>query len=110
MKSKEQSARDFCNIKHDLMIDDEERYYKDFQKYDGFKAGFDESNRWVLFDDEKPNYREWVNAITTYSDVPITACFDTIRNKWYFYDFSDNEWYEFSTSIEVIKWRYCFRS
>jgi len=35
----EESARKYCNIKSDLVIDEEERYYKDFQKYDGFKAG-----------------------------------------------------------------------
>ena len=34
----EQEARLYCNIKESLVIDEEERYYKDFQKYDGFKA------------------------------------------------------------------------
>ena len=35
----EEAARKHCNIKQDLVIDAEERYYKDFKKYDGFKAG-----------------------------------------------------------------------
>lgn len=30
MKTKDFLARNFCNIKHDLVIDEEERYYKDF--------------------------------------------------------------------------------
>ena len=34
----ENEARLYCNIKESLVIDAEERYYKDFQKYDGFKA------------------------------------------------------------------------
>ena len=34
----EREARLYCNIKESLVIDEEERYYKDFQKYDGFKA------------------------------------------------------------------------
>ncbi len=34
----EREARLYCNIKESLVIDAEERYYKDFQKYDGFKA------------------------------------------------------------------------
>ena len=34
----EKEARLYCNIKESLVIDEEERYYKDFQKYDGFKA------------------------------------------------------------------------
>jgi len=34
----EREARLYCNIKESLVIDAEERYYKDFQKYHGFKA------------------------------------------------------------------------
>ena len=34
----EKEARLYCNIKESLVINEEERYYKDFQKYDGFKA------------------------------------------------------------------------
>jgi hypothetical protein len=34
----EKEARLYCNIKESLVLDEEERYYKDFQKYDGFKA------------------------------------------------------------------------
>ena len=37
----EEAARSHCNIKQDLIIDEEERYYKDFKKYDGFNAGVD---------------------------------------------------------------------
>lgn len=38
-KEIEKEARKHCNIKLDLIIDEEERYYKNFQKYDGFIAG-----------------------------------------------------------------------
>ena len=34
----EKEARLYCNIKESLVLDEKERYYKDFQKYDGFKA------------------------------------------------------------------------
>jgi chromosome segregation ATPase len=33
-------AREYANIKHDRPIDYEERYFKDYQKYDGFIAGY----------------------------------------------------------------------
>lgn len=43
MKSKEeieQLAKQLCNIPIDLVIDEEERYYKNFQKYDGIIQGY----------------------------------------------------------------------
>lgn len=43
MKSKEeieQLAKKLCNIPVDLVIDEEERYYKNFQKYDGVVLGY----------------------------------------------------------------------
>lgn len=33
-------ARKHCNINHDRKLDEEERYYKDYQKYDGFCMGY----------------------------------------------------------------------
>jgi len=35
----EKASREYANITHDRPIDEEERYYKDYQKYDGFIAG-----------------------------------------------------------------------
>lgn len=35
----EEAARKYANIIHNRPLDDEERYYKDYQKYDGFIAG-----------------------------------------------------------------------
>ena len=43
MKSKEeieQLAKQLCNIPIDLVINEEERYYKNFQKYDGIILGY----------------------------------------------------------------------
>ena len=43
MKSKEeieQLAKELCNIPIGLVIDEEERYYKNFQKYDGIILGY----------------------------------------------------------------------
>ena len=43
MKSKEeieQLAKQLCNIPIDLVINEEERYYKNFQKYDGIIQGY----------------------------------------------------------------------
>ena len=42
MKTIEEKAREHCNISKGLIIDEDERYYRDFQKYDGFKAGMEE--------------------------------------------------------------------
>jgi hypothetical protein len=63
-----------------------------------------ENLTWVDFANQSPFHREIVSVITTASPIPITACFDTIRGKWYFYDFSDNEWYELASSVSVVKW------
>lgn len=43
MKTKqeiEQLAKQLCNIPIDLVINEEERYYKNFQKYDGIIQGY----------------------------------------------------------------------
>jgi hypothetical protein len=43
MKSKEeieQLAKQLCNIPIDLVIDEEERYYKNLEKYDGIIQGY----------------------------------------------------------------------
>ena len=39
MKELEIEARKYANITHNRVLDEEERYYKDYQKYDGFIAG-----------------------------------------------------------------------
>jgi len=35
----EEVARKYANISHNRPLDEEERYFKDYQKYDGFVAG-----------------------------------------------------------------------
>lgn len=35
----EEAARNYANITHNRPLDEEERYYRDYQKYDGFIAG-----------------------------------------------------------------------
>ena len=43
MKSREEIenlAKQLCNIPIDLVINEEERYYKNFQKYDGIIQGY----------------------------------------------------------------------
>ena len=59
MKTIEEAAREFCNIKQDLVIDEEERYYQNFDKYDGFKAGVEFAQRWISINDELPSMREY---------------------------------------------------
>ena len=56
MKSIEEEAREYGNIDKDLIIDTEERYYKNFQKYDGFKAGVEFAQDWIPVNKELP---EW---------------------------------------------------
>ena len=58
METIEDAAREHCNIKKDLIIDEEERYYKDFQKYDGFKAGAEFAQRWISVEEELPTELE----------------------------------------------------
>lgn len=45
MKNKEeieQLAKQLCNIPIDLVIDEEERYYKNLEKYDGIIQGYNQ--------------------------------------------------------------------
>ena len=45
MKTKEeieQLAKQLCNIPIDLVIDEEERYYKNLEKYDGIIQGYNQ--------------------------------------------------------------------
>lgn len=59
MKTIEEAAREFCNIKQDLVINERERYYQNFQKYDGFKAGAEYAQRWISINEELPFLREY---------------------------------------------------
>lgn len=46
----EQLAKQLCNIPIDLVIDEEERYYKNLEKYDGIIQGYtqcQEDNDWT---------------------------------------------------------------
>ena len=40
----DEGARKYANINPSLVIDEKERYYRDFQKYDGHKEGA----KWVI--------------------------------------------------------------
>ena len=88
MKSIEEEAREYGNIDKDLIIDTEERYYKNFQKYDGFKAGVEFAQDWIPVNKELPewytgcrldilvkretfNYPASVKIHTIYSDKDI---------------------------------------
>lgn len=64
MKTIEDAARDHCNIKKDLIIDEEERYYRDFQKYDGFKAGAE-----FVIDELVSKFEQLKQSATTLRDV-----------------------------------------
>jgi hypothetical protein len=51
MKSKEeieQLAKQLCNIPIDLVIDEEERYYKNLDKYDGIIQGYTQCQKDML--------------------------------------------------------------
>ena len=60
MKTIEEKAREHCNISKGLIIDEDERYYRDFQKYDGFKAGVEFAQRWIPVEEELPEVGEMV--------------------------------------------------
>lgn len=61
MKNKEeieQLAKKLCNIPIDLVIDEEERYYKNFQKYDGVVLGYNQCQEDMTIEITNNN-REW---------------------------------------------------
>lgn len=62
MKNKEeieQLAKQLCNIPIDLVIDEEERYYKNFQKYDGIILGYTQCQEDMT--DNAIRFAEWIN-------------------------------------------------
>jgi len=69
MKTKEeieQLAKQLCNISIDLVIDEEERYYKNFQKFDGVVLGYtqcQEDNKDKKYTEEDM-YNCWQTAFT----------------------------------------------
>ena len=69
----EEAARIFCNITHGRFLDSEERYYKDYQKYDGFIAGA----QWQASQQSK-SLNEAVEWINVKDKTPL--CY--IRGEW----------------------------
>jgi hypothetical protein len=64
MKTKEeieQLAKQLCNIPIDLVIDEEERYYKNFQKFDGIVLGYTQCQEDMA--DKKYTEEDMIDAI-----------------------------------------------
>jgi hypothetical protein len=82
MKSKEeieQLAKQLCNIPIDLVIDEEERYYKNFQKYDGIIQGYTQcqnDTKQILID-----FIKWSNAVDEYGNKLDKIDIDNFLNK-----------------------------
>lgn len=56
-KEIEQLAKQLCNIPIDLVINEKERYYKNFQKYDGIIQGYSQCQEDII-DEIKEAYEQ----------------------------------------------------
>ena len=57
-KEIEQLAKQLCNIPIDLVIDEEERYYKNLEKYDGIIQGYTQSQEDMANEYRESKFRE----------------------------------------------------
>ena len=78
MKTKEEIerlAKQLCNIPIDLVIDEEERYYKNLEKYDGIIQGYTQCQ-----EDNKPFFTEetWNTMCSRISELQ-----SELKNKKY---------------------------
>jgi hypothetical protein len=81
----EEAARKYANIIHNRPLDDEERYYKDYQKYDGFVAGAKyQAERMYSEEDLKEAFEG--GGKMCWSDIEQES------QEPYYYDFK--EWFE----------------
>ena len=72
MKSKkeiEQLAKQLCNIPIDLVIDEEERYYKNLQKYDGIILGYTQCQEDMF--SKKYTEEDMIKFANQYSSINI---------------------------------------
>ena len=93
MKSKEeieQLAKQFCNIPIDLVIDEKERYYKNFQKYDGIIQGYtqcqeDMADKWISVKEDLPKEKSLGQSdfvLTFNGDCISTNLYDYELKRW----------------------------
>jgi hypothetical protein len=91
MKNKEtleEVARKYANITHNRPLDEEERYYKDYQKHDGFIEGAkwqaermysEEEVKDMLF--EALNHKKEECCITHTTDSIVRKIIQQFKNK-----------------------------
>ena len=55
-------ARKYANITHDRPLDKEERYYKDYQKYDGFIDGYNHAKQIMYSEDDMKGFAKYLRS------------------------------------------------
>ena len=71
----------------------------------GFKIGVEFAQRWIPIEEELPQHRIAVFVKMIDRNIPILATLNTNDMCWYFYDYSDNEWYGFASVKKITHWR-----
>jgi len=70
-----------------------------------FKSGVEFAQRWIPIEEELPQHRIAVFVKMIDRNIPILATLNTNDMCWYFYDYSDNEWYGFASVKKITHWR-----
>ena len=70
-----------------------------------FIAGVQFAQRWIPIEEELPQHRIAVFVKMIDRNIPILATLNTNDMCWYFYDYSDNEWYGFASVKKITHWR-----
>jgi len=70
-----------------------------------FKSGVEFAQRWIPVEEELPQHRIAVFVKMIDRNIPILATLNTNDMCWYFYDYSDNEWYGFASVKKITHWR-----
>ena len=98
MKTLNQAAKDYSEITNVFNSVDSKIVEESFLK------GAEFANKWIDIDDELPNDRDIV-LIYVNNKFKTVGCYNYIRDLWYFYDFSENEFYELSKNDIVLFWK-----
>ena len=99
MKTTKQAASDYAEITNLLTGIEEDEIERAFLK------GAEFADRWIHINEEKPHDRSLVLFYVENKAFEITGHYSQDAKKWYFYDFSENEFYELSKNDKVIKWK-----
>ena len=70
-----------------------------------FRIGVEYAQQWIPVEKELPENRVAVLVKLIDRNIPTVATLNINDMCWYFYDYSDNEWYGFAKNKYITHWR-----